>query len=139
MTRPALVLIAHGLLAAAVALANAEETSRSKSMKLGELGYTVKSWSQEDGVPANYVASITQTLDGYLWWESKWGMLRFDGVQAKPFPVPVSPEGGRRAQHVFCDSSGRLWFARDRNAGFVKGARLQWHTPLSGDPAPLQK
>ncbi|MEP7037580.1 MAG: two-component regulator propeller domain-containing protein [Acidobacteriota bacterium] len=43
------------------------------------------SWTTDDGLPQNSVKSIRQTADGYLWFTTYDGLVRFDGVRFTVF------------------------------------------------------
>lgn len=47
--------------------------------------YRFDSWTTDDGVPQNSVREITQTPDGYLWFTTFDGVVRFDGVKFTTF------------------------------------------------------
>ena len=53
--------------------------------------YNCRSWTREDGLPANRINAITQTTDGYLWLGTQKGLTRFDGVQFTSFAPPDTP------------------------------------------------
>ncbi len=53
--------------------------------------YRFDSWTTDDGLPQNSVYSITQTTDGYLWFTTLDGLVRFDGVRFKVFNKGNSP------------------------------------------------
>jgi len=42
-------------------------------------------WAVEQGLPQNTVPAITQTADGYIWFGTELGIVRFDGLQFKVF------------------------------------------------------
>jgi signal transduction histidine kinase/ligand-binding sensor domain-containing protein len=86
------------------------------------------SWNQASGFPGDYVYSITQTADGYLWIGTNKGLLRYDGlnfvfirrgdsIAAANEPVPG----------LVTDLSGQLWATDDHThlfryeAGVLKG------------------
>ncbi len=48
-------------------------------------GYRFESWTTDDGLPQNGVREITQTPDGYLWFTTFDGLVRFDGVRFAVF------------------------------------------------------
>jgi signal transduction histidine kinase/ligand-binding sensor domain-containing protein len=53
---------------------------------------------------------IAQTPDGFLWVATQTGVVRFDGIQFREFPLQVSG-----TVHALCaDRRGRLWIAKDR-------------------------
>ena len=43
--------------------------------------YRFDNWTTDNGLPQNSVSSITQTRDGYLWFTTADGLVRFDGVR----------------------------------------------------------
>jgi signal transduction histidine kinase/ligand-binding sensor domain-containing protein/DNA-binding response OmpR family regulator len=47
--------------------------------------YVNKSWTVVEGLPQNTVQAITQTQDGYMWFGTQEGVVRFDGVEFTAF------------------------------------------------------
>src|SRR5687768_8688609 len=47
--------------------------------------YSFDSWTTDDGLPQNSVREIAQTPDGYLWFTTFDGVVRFDGVKFTTF------------------------------------------------------
>jgi signal transduction histidine kinase/ligand-binding sensor domain-containing protein len=47
--------------------------------------YQVESWTTDNGLPQNTVRSILQTSDGYLWFTTLDGVVRYDGVRFTVF------------------------------------------------------
>ena len=47
--------------------------------------YIIKTWTIEDGLPQNSVISLIQTSDGYIWFGTELGLVRFNGVELKIF------------------------------------------------------
>ena len=43
--------------------------------------YGHDAWLSQNGLPQDFVATITQTRDGYLWIGTLGGLVRFDGVR----------------------------------------------------------
>jgi signal transduction histidine kinase/ligand-binding sensor domain-containing protein len=77
--------------------------------------YARKHWQIEDGLPQNYVSSITQSPDGYLVVATSGGVARFDGV--KFAPIPLDQQTGRTREWInaaVVAASGAIWIgARD--------------------------
>jgi signal transduction histidine kinase/ligand-binding sensor domain-containing protein len=73
--------------------------------------YLVQSWQTDKGLPQNWVSSIAQTPDGYLWVGTRYGGLaRFDGVRFSPFNQLDTPElKDVQVEHLSVDRTGRLW------------------------------
>ncbi|MDQ3711191.1 MAG: histidine kinase [Acidobacteriota bacterium] len=53
--------------------------------------YRFDSWTTDDGLPQNSVFSILQTRDGYVWFTTLDGLVRFDGIKFKVFNRSNSP------------------------------------------------
>lgn len=59
--------------------------------------YNCQSWTRQSGLPANSVNAITQTKDGYLWFGTQKGLVRFDGREFRLFILPARPEFRRQS------------------------------------------
>jgi len=76
------------------------------------LPYLVQSWQREHGLPQNYVTSIAQTDDGYLWIGTYNGLARFDGVRFVTYEPDAVPELTHAHVHrVLTDARGTLWIS----------------------------
>ena len=77
-------------------------------LRLTQYGHDV--WQQRDGLPSTVVQAIAQTPDGYLWFGTPVGLVRFDGVRFTLVPTfPTDPE---RKEYVTCLAvapDGALW------------------------------
>jgi ligand-binding sensor domain-containing protein/serine phosphatase RsbU (regulator of sigma subunit) len=76
--------------------------------------YVVHTWQEAEhageGLPQNYVASVVQTRDGYIWLATQEGVARFDGVRFVLFSSRDIP--AIRTNNVTClleDRTGGLW------------------------------
>lgn len=89
--------------------------------------YVLRVWELEDGMPDHHVSSITRTDDGYLWFTTLSGLVRFDGMRFQlmgkreltGLPSPwVFP--------VFAASDRSLWLGLDQ------GGMARWdrHRPV---------
>lgn len=59
--------------------------------------YLIDTWETEDGLPGNSATAVVQTPDGYLWFGTFDGLVRFDGVKFKvltPANTPQLPSAG---------------------------------------------
>jgi signal transduction histidine kinase/ligand-binding sensor domain-containing protein len=77
-------------------------------------GYSLRVWQTEDGLPQNMVTSAVQTRDGYLWFGTYSGLVRFDGERFQVFN-PINSPGlpDRRAARLFEDAKGDLWIGHE--------------------------
>lgn len=74
----------------------------------------IRNWQSDVGLPDNTVIGITQTPDGFLWVATKTGLVRFDGVQFRPWSVPTDGTQSGGCKTVLADRRGRLWVAKDQ-------------------------
>jgi signal transduction histidine kinase/ligand-binding sensor domain-containing protein len=73
--------------------------------------YRIDTWTTDNGLPQNSVTGLTQTRDGYIWFTTNDGLVRFDGLRFKVFNKSNTPEiTTNRTSGAFTDKSGRLWF-----------------------------
>lgn len=72
--------------------------------------YRFDSWTTDDGLPQNSVREIAQTPDGYLWFTTFDGLVRFDGVKFKTFSTG-NTKGiiNNRFTGIYCDKDGTLY------------------------------
>ncbi len=69
--------------------------------------YLSEVWQTEDGLPQNAIQAITQTRDGYLWFGTPAGLVRFDGVRFTAFNQGQLQNNNVHA--LLEDRTGRLW------------------------------
>jgi len=113
------VLLLTGLLLAPKALA-AKVTYRDDPR------YLIDTWETEDGLPENTSTAMVQTPDGYLWFGTFGGLVRFDGVSFRVFNranTPQLPSSG--IVNLHSDRRGWLWVST--TGGMVVLAENQWH------------
>src|ERR1043165_8956006 len=71
--------------------------------------YLIESWESEQGLPENSATAMVQTPDGYLWFGTFAGLVRFDGVQFtvfNPDNTPALPSPG--IINLYLDRAGSL-------------------------------
>jgi signal transduction histidine kinase/ligand-binding sensor domain-containing protein len=72
--------------------------------------YMREHWGSEKGFTGGSVTALAQTSDGYLWIGTDRGLIRFDGLSFRAFPLaspttfPVGP-----VQALTSDAQGNLW------------------------------
>lgn len=79
----------------------------------------IEAWDTDRGLPQNSVTAIVQTRDGYLWFGTGNGLVRFDGVRFDVYDENNTPELG--SSHIVClleDMNGNLWVGT-KTAGVV--------------------
>lgn len=74
--------------------------------------YLVDQWDVGDNLPANFILSIAQTADGYLWLATTKGLVRFDGLKFTTLRFLEDKTGNRGKafpEVLFVDSKGTMW------------------------------
>ena len=72
--------------------------------------WVIQTWETEDGLPENSATAMVQDWDGYLWFGTFKGLVRFDGVVFTVFNhsnTPGLPGDGIVNLHL--DRTGRMW------------------------------
>ncbi len=78
-------------------------------------------WDTKAGLPQNTVQSIAQTRDGYIWFTTNDGLVRFDGVRFKIFKKSNTPEmRTNRLFQVMVDEQDRLWILPEDLKSVIK-------------------
>lgn len=84
--------------------------------------YRFDVWTTDNGLPQNIVYDITQTRDGYLWFTTLDGLVRYDGVRFTVFDKNNSK--GISSNRMTClieDAAGALWIGTE-DAGVIRYA-----------------
>lgn len=92
----------------AIATSFGDFVNASASGSGNETGFSFRSWQREQGLPENYVRTLAQTPDGYIWVGTDEGVSRFDGVNFFSLDPQEGFQGGP-IQTLFGDSNGALW------------------------------
>ena len=72
--------------------------------------YSIQIWSSENGLPQNSINDIVQTVDGYIWFSTFDGLVRFDGVNFKIFNTSNTLEfTSNYIGELYADKKNRLW------------------------------
>ncbi len=67
-------------------------------------------WTTENGLPQNTVTSVLQTKDGYIWFGTFGGLVRFDGIKFKIFNTINAPAfKTNRITGLSESKDGTLW------------------------------
>ena len=103
--------------------------------------YTITSWTQKDGLPANGIYALAQDADGYLWVGTASGLVRFDGIRFVRPPAFSSDELNRRSIRALHHAhDGSMWFGLGERGGVghVEQGRLRLFGEADGlAPAPV--
>ena len=98
--------------------------------------YHFSVWTADDGLPQNSVYAILQTRDGYLWFTTLDGLVRFDGVSFTTFSKSnVKELKSNRFNSLLEDSRGDLWIGTE-DGGLNRYHAGQFFTYTTQDGLP---
>ena len=80
------------------------------------LHYGFRQVGSDDGLSASYVKSIAQDSNGFMWFGTKNGLNRYDGVSVKTFNCHDKKSGKRNNNigAIYENADGNLWIGTDR-------------------------
>jgi ligand-binding sensor domain-containing protein/AraC-like DNA-binding protein len=108
---------------------------RASSIVVGKQRYIVTVWGIEDGLPQNSVSAMIRTRQGYTWFGTRSGLVRFDGIRFRVYNRWNTP--GLKNDRILClyeDKSGALWVGTD-GGGISRLQEGKWsvyYTPRQG-------
>lgn len=85
-------------------------------------GYSVDTWSTDDGLPSS-ATSILRTTDGYLWFGSFTGLVRFDGVRT----VRITGLPNEEVLALRQDRAGNIWIGTN-GGGLIRMRDNAFHS-----------
>jgi signal transduction histidine kinase/ligand-binding sensor domain-containing protein len=86
--------------------------------------YAHTAWRVQDGFEVG--TTVAQTSDGYLWFGTSSGLLRFDGVKFVPYDLPVVSPSIRSYNYLLGGRDGSLWIGTRDGLARLKDGKLQW-------------
>ncbi|GEM_PF-2212348 len=87
--------------------------------------YVIQNWQTEEGLPENSATSMARTPDGYIWFGTFGGLVRFDGVDFKIYDSLNTPElPSRSIVNLHLDRSGVLWISSAHRLTFYKDGKF---------------
>jgi signal transduction histidine kinase/ligand-binding sensor domain-containing protein len=89
--------------------------------------YVVDVWRDNDGLPSISVFSVIQTHNGYLWFATLNGLVRFDGVKFTLFDEAHRGLESSGTVYLFEDSRTNLWVGTESAGTFIidRAGRVQ--------------
>ena len=136
MTSPEPPLLAAGLTLALLGGAGAAALSPEKPPRQ----YAFRSWGTQDGLPQGSVQTIAQTPDGYLWFGTRAGLVRFDGVRFTVFDRGNTPAmASHQVEDLAVAADGTLWIAIDGGGLMRRDGDGRFRTWARGDGLPTNR
>jgi len=95
--------------------------------------YAHYAWTVRDGVFKGSIQAIAQTLDGYLWLGTEFGLVRFDGVRSDPWEPPSGEHlPSSNIQRLLAARDGRLWIGTGGGLASWRDGTLTDYPGLAG-------
>ena len=102
------------------------------SLEVSQYAHTT--WKVRNGFSLGNIYAIAQTPDGYLWFGTELGLVRFDGVRSTPWQPPAG-------QHLPIESinallvtrDGTLWIGTFAGLATWSGGKLTRHPELGDE------
>lgn len=89
-----------------------------------DFSFTVEEWNTSNGLQTDYIKSVIQTDDGYLWMLTTRGVLRFDGLEFETFSL--EPEHDDVGYGFYKQESGGLWIITRNGFWKYSGRRFSY-------------
>src|ERR1039458_4085594 len=81
------------------------------------LQYNFQTWSRQNGLRVSGINAIAQTKDGYLWFGTSAGLVRFDGIEFKLLDFhSVANVRNSGVTSLSSARSGGLWVGLENSA-----------------------
>ncbi|HYC89829.1 MAG TPA: two-component regulator propeller domain-containing protein [Thermoanaerobaculia bacterium] len=88
--------------------------------------YVRRAWTVEDGLPQDSVQTIAQTADGFLWFGTQEGLVRFDGARFTVYDSSTVPQlTAHNVTSLYRDRAGTLWIGTARGVVSYRQGRFQ--------------
>src|SRR6266852_5967581 len=95
--------------------------------------YAHTAWKVREGFSKGFIYSIAQTPDGYLWFSTGFGLLRFDGVRSVPWEPPEGEQlPSNIIRHLLTARDGTLWIGTDGGLASWKDGKLSRYPEIVG-------
>ncbi|MCP4220457.1 MAG: hypothetical protein GY765_37860, partial [bacterium] len=89
--------------------------------------YSTDEWQKKNGFPADAVFSITQTENGYLWFGTAEGLVRYDGMTFKTYlnSNQYSNIYDKQVLMLFADKERNLWYGDSEGLKLFKDGKIK--------------
>ncbi len=116
-----------------IVLAGVSAHALNPGRKLGQYGQQI--WQIDNGLPQNSVRAILQTYDGYLWFATREGLARFDGIDFTVYNRRNTPQLlSNDIRNLLEDREGNLWIATADGLTRLNRSNIALFTTSQGLP-----
>jgi hypothetical protein len=109
------------------------ECAQATSLSDPKHEYLIDVWEAAEGLPEDTTTAMVQTPDGYLWFGTFNGLVRFDGAKFTVFDRSNTPQlPSPEIINLHLDGTGRLWISTALGMASVKDGQWQVYREGSG-------
>ena len=94
--------------------------------------YARTTWRVRDGFSPGNIFAMAQTPDGYLWFGTEFGLVRFDGVRRVGWQPPAGQHLPDKPYSLLVTRDGTLWIGTFSGLVTWDGAKLTHYPELDG-------
>jgi ligand-binding sensor domain-containing protein/signal transduction histidine kinase len=114
-------------------LAGSRANALNPDRKLSQYG--LQTWQTDSGLPQNSVRAILQTRDGYLWFATREGVARFDGIDFTVHNRRNTPQLlSNDIRGLLEDHDGNLWISTADGLTRLRNGHFSAFTVAQGLP-----
>ncbi|MBK1878829.1 sensor histidine kinase [Pelagicoccus mobilis] len=92
--------------------------------------------SVEDGLSSDFILSIEQDQQGFIWFITRNGINRYDGQNVETYYRKVGSSNHpdfNWYHHSFVDDEGKLWLGRFGTHTDSESTLINWYDPITGN------
>src|SRR5262245_2043446 len=129
--RPGRDMIARGAVLVALLLWCPAVFALNPALDVSQYAHTA--WKVREGFTKGQITAIAQTLDGYLWLGTEFGLFRFDGVRNLAWqPPPDQHLPSTAINSLLSARDGTLWSGTMKGLASWKRGKLTSNEELAG-------
>lgn len=128
------LLWAAVVFATLVGLPRSTAATAVPAVEPGGNAFSLDFWHEAQGLPQSRVRAVLQTRDGYLWFGTDGGLVRFDGVKFASFDVRTGSLKDNEVWTLKEDRAGVLWIGTVGGLTRLEQGRFATYTKADGLP-----
>ena len=102
--------------------------------------YVHDAWQAPEGLPQDWVRSIAQTRDGYIWFATEEGLARFDGVRFTVFDRSnTNALRSNIIRALLAGRDGSLWIGTRNGFSRLRNGEIESVVPEETEEGPVEE
>ena len=83
--------------------------SKSVSAQINNRAYSLQSFNVEDGLSEDYIHSLIEDQNGFIWIGTRNGLDRYNGYEFEKIDLPINIQGQEQVRNLLEDKQGNIW------------------------------